>query len=86
MVGLGNCNNTSDESKPISTATQAAINDISSAVASLAVGAFSGTTTINADLYVYGKIGQGTNTPESSLHITGNRKNVPNVWGTLRVR
>ena len=33
------------------------------------------------DACVYGKIGQGTDTPESALHITGNRKNIPSMNG-----
>ena len=130
MIGLGTCNNTSDESNPISTATQTALNtlsttvntisgrvidnetlmydnfnainysiytndyntmnaisEISGAIASLAVGAFSGPTTMNSDLYVYGKIGQGTDTPESALHITGNRnKTTRYERSTYRIR
>ena len=36
---------------------------------------------MNADLYVHGKIRQGTDTPESALDITGNRKNLPGMSG-----
>ena len=45
MVGLGNVNNTSDANKPISTATQAALNLIASLTAPIASPTFTGTAT-----------------------------------------
>jgi hypothetical protein len=45
MVGLGNVNNTSDLNKPISTATQAALNLLANNLAPLASPTFTGTAT-----------------------------------------
>ena len=105
LAGLGNVNNTSDANKPISTATQTALNTLSGTITTVNTGltslktnlntylTLSGTTTLNTDTYIngylhstydtyaYGKIGQGTTTPESALHVTGNRKNIPTMSG-----
>jgi hypothetical protein len=56
QVGLGNCNNTSDLNKPISTATQAALNNKASLGAAVEFSAISINT---AGLYLYDYNGAG---------------------------
>ena len=66
MVGLGNCNNTSDLNKPISTATQNALN----LLAPLASPTFTGTLTAN-NLSILGTIVTPSITVSSSLLLNG---------------
>lgn len=90
LVGLGDCDNTSEINKPISTATQTSLSTLDGTVTTLNTNftsfktnldtslTLSGPTTINTDAYVngnlystldtylYGKIGQGTTSPESA--------------------
>ena len=85
MVGLGNVNNTSDANKPISTATQNALN----LLASLASPAFTGTATA-ANITASGTITAPTINATSFLDVNGNNINTiyapiagPTFTGTL---
>ena len=89
-IGLGDVDNTSDANKPVSTATQTALNNkLNSSAVSLSagqVGFGSGSNTIGGDNGLYWdntnkRFAVGTTTPTEKLHVVGNGL----FTGTLKI-
>ena len=74
MVGLGNVDNTSDASKPISTATQAALTALSTTVSNqgTTLANKAASATLQSDYYTKTQVDNSLAQKQASLTVAGN--------------